>query len=142
MSFNIESTLAGFESLKNNIIQTTQNLIGEGGDVMVQSVKNATPVMSGKLRESVYAYDSKSTGYSWEIKFAPHTIYARQRELGGQLFGKYTTHLTLRWFRDGRWHIRRTVYQTGSHYLERGVDASIAQISALLVDRWGAGMRA
>ena len=141
MSFDIGNTLAGFQKLKQNIITTTGDLSRGGSDMMIEDAKDATPVKTGHLKSSIYAFESRRDGYIWTVKFAPHTIYARQRELGGVLVPKTQPYMRFFWEKLGRWVKFTRVEQQGAHYMLIGISVAKAAMGDYLAGGWGKGMK-
>lgn len=125
--------MGGVDALLQRVESATNSALSKGGQVMVATTQQTAPVLTGTLRRSIYAYDKVQTGSTFTIKVAPHTVYARQRELGGPIKSK------------GPWLLRnkdtgitygRFVMQTGSHYFSRGVEAAAPQIQGAIEQAW------
>jgi hypothetical protein len=92
-----------------------------------------TPRESGQLASSI-AVTMVSGTYA---EIGPKTIYARQRELGGDLPEfKQGALMTFYWPKINGWMRTYHVHQVGAHYTLRGLEASRTEVEGYITDHW------
>ncbi len=129
---------AGLDSLKRRVQEATKTAAEKGGLAMVHATMETAPILTGRLKQSIYAYNlRRSGGQGWAISVAPHTVYARQRELGGPITVKRAKVL---YNKETGQSFGRSVFQAGSHYFSRGLDQSQDAIYQAARQAWADAM--
>ncbi len=126
VEWDTSQAIAGLDALKQRVMAAAERAIVQGAQVMVETTKGTAPVLTGRLRASIYSFDKRREGYTWIINVAPHAIYARQRELGGPITAKGPYMLRNRETGEVFGH---EVSQEGSHYFSHGVEAATPRIA-------------
>jgi hypothetical protein len=151
----VAATIAALEAMKARVEAATPIATAQGGAVIVRNAQERAPVgppAPGTLLRSIVADPVIQTGdETWMVRAAPHVVYGRIRELGGIITP--VEKKVLAWVtsgtrpatiadwkqakKDGRARFAYIVVQEGTHYLQRGLDASEGQILDIATAAWG-----
>ncbi len=126
VEWDTSQAIAGLDALKQRVVAAASRAAEQGGQVMVETTKETAPVLTGRLRASIYSYGKRREGYTWIVRVAPHADYASQREFGGSITAKGPYMLRNRETGEVFGH---SVSQIGSHYFSRGIDAATPRIA-------------
>ncbi len=125
-SFDIEDALAALEELRTVARSAGEKAADRGAQELVRVTRGTTPVKSGRLKNSIFADPVRTAGATFRVDVAPHTIYARIQDLGGEIVPKRARFLS--WEADGVRHFARSVYLPGSRYFQRGMDEAMGPV--------------
>jgi hypothetical protein len=97
--------------------------------------------VGGTLRRSIHIVEVTQTGPGrWLATAGPSVIYGRFRDLGGTIHAKNVPYLKFQI--DGNWVQVESVTQTGSFYMEKGLDDLEGAIEGIIAAAWDEAMRA
>jgi hypothetical protein len=81
-------------------------------------------LVTGTLRRSLRPVPAVGGGGYAVAWLAPHTVYARIQETGGDIYPVRRKYL--RWFEDGAWHFAKHVHLPARPYMHPGRDDLVA----------------
>lgn len=102
--------------IRQELARTTTALAVVG----VGLAQEFAPVDEGILRANITLLSSGGLEASYGVR---GLVYARQREEGGEIRPRRAKYLVFYWKKKGRWIATKRVFQWGSHYMFRSVEA-------------------
>lgn len=140
MAGDASEAIRAIDDLIERLESATEAATREGIGVFEGAAKSNAPVKTGTLRRSIFVTGPIRTAmYRWTARVGPTVVYGRIRELGGHIYPKRVQ--WLRWERFGRVWFSKHVYQSGTHYVKRGVEASLPKVQAIFIKYWSAAVR-
>lgn len=137
----MSATIEALDALLARVQAATAKTVEQAAMVIVAEAQRNAPRKTGTLARSIYADPvSQKSATSWVTQVAPHTKYARIRELGGTILPKRARMLS--WIGpDGRRRFAHQVTQTGTFYLTRAVASSGPKIRQVAAENWARALR-
>lgn len=151
MGFDTSDFLSGVSALRARLNEATEDIVEDGLGILTEAIMDNAPVRTGTLRRSVQATPVRQNGEGiYEGQVGPTVIYARIRELGGDIYprprlvigkdGRIYPHV-LSWVGpDGRRRFAHHVHQVGRPYVKPAVEASRDPINDMARERWAAAI--
>ncbi len=127
------ATQAAMSRIMAHVTGGTPTITAGAAEIIRASIMAVTPRESGQLASSI-AVTMVSGTYAM---IGPKTIYARQRELGGDLPEfKQGALMTFYWPKISGWMRTYHVHQVGAHYTLRGLEAARTEVEGYIADHW------
>ena len=143
MPIDVRATQAALDEMLSTLPQATARVSREMGEQVRGAAMHELKDPIGPLAESMLVTGPDLVGsYEYRTRTGPTLVYGRQRELGGPINPVNGSVLTAHYRAPGYWTWEGAdvftdhVFQTGQHYLKRGVEISLPRLRMIAERVW------
>jgi hypothetical protein len=141
--FDPSAMIAAIDSMIHRVKDATEDASEEGADAIRNVARqNASQrpgplVRTGNLVRSILADPPvQESDTRWVTQVAPHVVYGRIQELGGEITAHAGNLLTFMGT-EGHWVRKRSVTLPPRPYLEPALEQSLGSVAKIVTQAWG-----